>query len=112
MDGRDEVYWLKGTIDTLEATVEGLQYELHVREIRLKEKDKRIAELEQQVEELKKQAAGDAREEGAGMLPPFVKPNLRRRRRKKPGRDVGHEAALRPLPRKIDHHQPVPLGTD
>jgi len=56
MDGRDERYWLKGTITMLEARVEGLQYELHTREIRLKEQEQRIAELEQQVEELKKQA--------------------------------------------------------
>jgi hypothetical protein len=43
-----------------------------------------------------------------------VKPNLprRRRRRKRPGRGEGHEAALRPMPRRIDHHQDVPLQTD
>ena len=95
MDGRDEVYWLKATITTLEARVEGLEYELHVREIRLKEQEQRIAELEQQVEELKKQAAGG---NGSVELPPFVKPNVPRRRRKKPGRKNGHEAALRPMP--------------
>jgi transposase-like protein len=93
----------------LEATVSGLQYELRIRDIRLREKDKRIAELEQQVEELKKQAVGGTppRE-----LPPFVKANVPRRRRRKPGRKIGHEAALRPMPVKIDHHQQVPLPTD
>src|SRR6266498_3402443 len=106
MDGRDEVYWLKGTIACLEATVRGLQYELRVRELRLKEKEQRIAELEQQVEELKKQAAGG---NGSASLPPFVKANLPRRRRRRPGRRNGHEAALRPMPAKIDHHQDVPL---
>ena len=94
----------------LEATVSGLQYELHMREIWLKEKDQRIAELEQQVEELKKQATG---QNGSAALPVFVKPNVGpRRRRRRPGRRDGHEAALRPLPRKIDHHQHVPLATD
>jgi hypothetical protein len=102
---------MPGTIHMLEATVSGLQYELHVREIRLKEKDRRIAELEQQVEELKKQATGA--NGSAAELPPFVgKPNVPKRRRRKPGRKDGHEAALRPMPRKIDHHQQVPLPTD
>src|SRR4051812_7588590 len=101
----------RGTIDYLEALVEGLQYELHVREIRLKEKDKHIAELEQRVPELSERAAGAPEAEAAPpALPPFVKANVpRRRRRKKPGRKKGHEAALRPMPAKIDHHQEVPL---
>lgn len=112
MDGGDEVRWLKATISVLEDRVAGLEYELHVREIRLKEQAGRIAELEQQVEELKKQAVGDA-PAAAAVPPPFVKPNLpRRRRRRKPGRQKGHEAALRPIPRKIDHHHQVPLTTD
>src|SRR5437868_12773678 len=102
MDGRDEVYWLKGTIEVLEAQVEGLEYELRVREIRLKEQEQRIAELEQQVEELKQRATG---ENGSAPLPPLVKPDVPRRRRRRPGRRDGHEAALRPMPRKIDHHQ-------
>jgi transposase-like protein len=45
-------------------------------------------------------------------LPVFVKLNVPRRRRKKPGRKKGHEAALRPMPARIDHHQEVPLATD
>ena len=102
---------MRVTIDTLEATVEGLRYELHVREIRLKERDKYIAELEQRVEELKKQAVAN-QPLAASALPAFVKPNLPRRRHRKPGRGQGHEAALRPLPAKIDHHQQVPLPTD
>jgi hypothetical protein len=106
---------MPGTIEMLEATVEGLQYELHVRDLRLKGQDRRIAELEQQVEELKKQQAVEPtqRSNGDGGLPSFVKANVpKRRRRKKPGRKAGHEAALRPAPRKIDHHQQVPLATD
>jgi hypothetical protein len=111
---RDETYWLRGTITMLEATVEGLQYELHVRELRLKEKDQEIARLSQQVEELKKQAvsSSSAVSPQVNSLPPWVKSNVPRHRRKKPGRPNGHEAALRPLPAKIDHHQEVPLGKD
>src|SRR5438045_9699417 len=102
---------MRGTIDMLEATVGGLQYELRMREIRLEEKDQHIAELQLQVEELKKQAArGD--DCGGEGLPPFVKPNLARRRRRRPGRKEGHAAALRPVPVKIDQHQNVPLATN
>jgi transposase len=112
MDGREQVRELKQTIDWLERTVDGLRYELRMRDIRLKAKDRRIAELEQQVEELKKPAMQSQPGESA-QPPPFVKPNLpRRRRRRKPGRKHGHEAALRPLPRKIDRHEQVPLPRD
>jgi transposase len=108
---RDETYWLRGTITMLEAQVGGLEYELRVRDIRLKEQDQRIAELQQQVEELKNQVLA-----GTGPplreLPAFVKSNVPRRRRGKPGQKNGHEAALRAMPAKIDHHQQVPLPTD
>lgn len=100
---------MPGTLHLLEATVSGLQYELRVRDIRLQEKDRRIAALEQQVEELKKQSM-DAN--GSATLPPLVKANVARHRRRRPGRKNGHEAALRPMPAKIDHHQPVSLATD
>src|SRR3989337_1024727 len=115
MDGRDEVYWLKATITTLQARVGGLEYELRVRDIRLAEQDRQIAELERRVEELKRPAVGPAGAPAGGgpALPAFVKPTVpRRRRRRKPGRADGHEAALRPMPRKIDHHQDVPLPAD
>jgi transposase-like protein len=107
---RDERYHLKATITLLEATVDGLEYELQVRDFRLAQKDKYIAELEQRVEELKKQAFPVAAP--APALPSFVKLNLPRRRRRKPGRKIGHPVALRPMPVKIDHHQDVPLPTD
>lgn len=118
MDGRrDETYCFKATITLLQAQVDGLEYELRVRDIRLEEKDRRIAELEQRVEELKRQAVAPPDPHGNNgnghALPAFVKPNLPlRRRRKRPGRKVGHEAALRPMPRKIDRHQDVPLPSD
>ena len=42
-------------------------------------------------------------------IPSFVKPNTVARPRRQPGRSKGHEAALRPLPKKIDLKQEVPL---
>lgn len=44
--------------------------------------------------------------------PDFVKANVPRKRRKKPGRPEGHAAALRPMPETIDHYQPVPVPVD
>ena len=45
-------------------------------------------------------------------IPAFVKPNTVARPRRQPGRSKGHEAALRPLPKKIDLKQDVPLPKD
>lgn len=104
---RDEVYWLKATIDHLEALVDGLQYELRMRDIRIAEQDAHIKQLQQQVQELQQQALAGGK--AAADVPAFVKPNRRHQPRKKPGREPGHEAALRPMPAKIDHHQDVPL---
>src|SRR5687767_12614231 len=41
--------------------------------------------------------------------PPFVKPAAPAGRRKRPGRKAGHEASLRPPPRKVDRTVEVPL---
>src|ERR1700722_6133926 len=61
--------------------------------------------LKQQLKELTLAAqqtpAGDAQ----GM--PRAKPPVSRRRRKRPGRKVGHPAALRPMPDHIDSHEQV-----
>jgi transposase/regulator of replication initiation timing len=44
--------------------------------------------------------------------PAFIKPNTPQKARRRPGRPVGHEAALRPHPRKIDVQVQVPLPVD
>ena len=107
---RDEAYFLRGTIDYLEAQVGGLEYELHVRDIQLKEKDKYIAELEQRIKELKEHSAVAG---GVAAGPPaFVKPQVPQRRKRKPGRKAGHATALRPEPLWIDRDLQVPLPTD
>ena len=108
---RDEIYHLKATITILDARIGGLEYELRVRDIRIEEQSAHIKQLEQRVEELKQHAV-EPHPAVAGELPAFVKPGVPRRRRKKPGRRAGHEPAFRPMPRKIDHHQKVPLTTD
>jgi hypothetical protein len=57
---RDEVYWLKGTIQTLQSLIGGLEYELRMRDIRIEEQASYIAQLEKQVQELKRQATASA----------------------------------------------------
>lgn len=61
----------------------------------------RVAELTAQVKQKPKPA-----------LPPFVKANVAEKKRKKPGRKIGHAAALRPMPGTIDVHQDVPVPVD
>jgi hypothetical protein len=101
------------TTDSLLDQLDGANDEIHQRDLRLKEKDRYIEQLRQQIEELKKNAtAGVASPPPITppLVPALVKANLsKHRRHKKPGRKAGHEAALRPMPRKMDHHQKVPL---
>jgi hypothetical protein len=106
---RDEHYWLRSENTMLHAQVQGLQYELHQRDLRLAERERYIAQLEQRLEELKQQAAPGS---PAPACPAFVKANVPRRKPKKRGRPAGHPAALRPMPKKIDRHQTVPLPKD
>jgi transposase len=86
---------------------------------------KRIEDLEQQVKKLKaenrvlKQRVKELTPAAAGAgssdeSPPAmqIKPSIKHRRSKRPGRKAGHPAALRPMPDHIDAHQPVPLPKD
>jgi hypothetical protein len=68
--------------------------------------------LKQRVAELSQQNTAQVQPRPARVLPPFVKANVPRHRRRRPGRHTGHEAALRPKPQKIDHYQQVPLTSD
>jgi len=87
----------------------------------------RIDKLEQQVKKLKAEnnalrqrvkdltlAAASSKQVGGGesSQTQTVKPSVKNRRRKRPGRKQGHPAALRPMPDHIDAHQPVPLPKD
>ena len=44
--------------------------------------------------------------------PSFIKANIPEKRRRKPGRPVGHEGAFRSRPRKIDRHVHAALPVD
>jgi len=82
----------------------------------------RVAELEKRCVRLEKENARLVRrvsqlteklaEKPKASPPPFVKPNVPGKRRKRPGRKAGHPAALRPKPKRIDEHRTVDLGVD
>jgi hypothetical protein len=106
---RDELYHLKAAITMLEARVGGLEYELRVRDIRIEELAKENALLRKRLEEQKPPSDGGL---APPVMPPWVKPSVPPGRRKKPGRKSGHEASLRPPPKKIDKRVQVPLPAD
>ena len=92
---RPESYRADQKIDRLQQRNEKLTAEKKLLE-------QRIADLTLQLKHKPKPAA-----------PAFVKANVAVKvRRRKPGRRVGHVAALRPMPEKIDAHQDVPIPID
>lgn len=113
---RRENQWLRRERDDLQVQL----FDVDQQFTELQERCERLAaendRLRRQVAEL--QAARVAEADGAAAnaaeadAPLAVKPSVRRRRRKKPGRKKGHPAALRPMPEQIDAHQDVPLPRD
>jgi uncharacterized coiled-coil protein SlyX len=106
---REQPSVLEASNNYLQSLVEGLQDELRQHKLQIAEQARYIAQLEQQIKELKRQAPPEDKQASP---PPFVKPNVPQCRRKPPGRELGHPAALRPMPKKIDCHQRVPLPKD
>jgi transposase len=69
---------------------------------------KRVADLQA----VAHKATSDANASAPANPPPWVKANVAKKTRKKPGRKEGHAAALRPMPRKIHQVIEVPLARD
>jgi hypothetical protein len=92
-------HWASVRIDKLEQQVKTLEA--------------RKKTLLQKVKDLTLDAASSQQAGGDESSPAkAVKPSVKHRRRKRPGRKKGHPAALRPMPDHIDSHQPVPLPRD
>jgi transposase len=80
---------------------------------KVKERADRLAAENRRLRQQNKELLAAAKvESGEKASPATVKPSLVHRRRKRPGRKLGHPAALRPMPEKIDAHQDVPLPKD
>jgi len=96
-----------------------LEGELRVCRPQLYRADQRIDRLEQRNAKLKGENAMLKRKLAdltaklqCKPRPAFVKANTPKKRCRKPGRKKGHAAALRPLPQKIDVHEPVNVAID
>ena len=98
----------------LEAELRVVRPEVYRGDQKIDRLEQRIEKLEAENSALRKQLAGvkDRLEVQPRPIPAFVKPNVPKRTKKRPGRKVGHEAAHRPLPEKIDHHLEVPVPRD
>jgi transposase len=74
-----------------------------------------LAKAHKQIGELKaaRQPGSPSDDRPTADTPPaWVKPSVKGRRKKRPGRKPGHPAALRPPPAKVDQHADVPLPRD
>jgi transposase len=125
MDGRELKAYerFKEQAQQFRARCYDLEGELRVVGPELYRADQKIDRLRQRVEKLVKEntllkqrvadLSAQLKQKPKPALPAFVKPNVMEDRgRKKPGRKVGHTAALRPPPAKIDVHQEVGLPVD
>lgn len=130
MDGVERKVWNERTaeVQSLRAENQHLRLELNVCRPALYRADVKIDRLEQRNQTLSNEnkilkrklsdLTAQLRRETSKSKPPqplppsFVKANVQPRAPRKPGRKLGHVAALRPMPQTIDVHQDVPLPVD
>ena len=125
MDGRElnQYERWKDEVQMLRMENQHLRRELDVWRPAGYRADVKIDRLQQRIEKLTaqnkllKQRIADLtlqlKHKPKAAVPAFAKANVAVKvSRKKPGRRMGHEAALRPMPETIDVHQPVPLPID
>ena len=112
----------KGELSHYRARCYDLEAELRVEGPRLYQayqkidrQQQRLNKLEAENIALRKELAGIKEKllQQPKVLPTFVKVNVPKDKpRLRPGREVGHAAALRPMPEKIDEHIDVPVPRD
>lgn len=102
---KQQAYRLEGELGPLQRK----NYEAHKKINRLEEQ---VTTLQEENRRLKKQldTVKTAQPEEKRPLPSFVKANVPLKRRKRPGREVGHPGAFRPMPQKIDREIDVPFA--
>ena len=106
----DRIHWLRVELNAVYAQMEVKDEDIARFRKENLELRRENARLSQQVKELT--AVRPEPEAKVTAPPSFVKSNVPEKVRRKPGRPTGHEAALRPQPRKIDVHQDVSLPID
>lgn len=104
---RDHVYWLYKDLNAARAQLSRCYEEILSLRRDYASLQAENAKLKQRIADLTKASPPPARE-----IPPFVKPNIENHAKRKRGRPQGHEASLRPQPKKIDVKQNVALPKD
>jgi transposase len=105
---RSRCYHLEGELRTIRPEV----YQAYQK---IDRQQKRLDKLAAENTALRKELAGikEKLNQQPKVLPSFVKANVSKDKpRQRPGRKVGHAAALRPMPEKIDEHIDVPVPKD
>jgi len=112
---RDEAQFLRAENQHLRYELTALRPQSYQDGIRIGRLEERVAELSAENHLLKQRVAdltAQAKQKPTATPPSFVKANVPEKKRKTPGRKIGHVAALRPMPAKIDVHQDVPVPVD
>lgn len=124
MDGRElkqyerwkeEAQFLRAGNNALEQELRVVGPELYRADQKIDRLQQRVAKLAAENRVLKQKLAdltAQLKQRPKSAVPAFVKANRADRQARKPGRKKGHVAALRPMPEKIDVHQPIPVPVD
>lgn len=106
-----EAQLLRAWNNDLQQELRACRPELYRAEQKIDRLEQRVAKLAAENKTLKQRLA-ELTTANVQDPPSPAKTPLVRRRRKRPGRPVGHPAALRPPPDRIDEEIDVPLGKD
>ena len=112
---RDEVSQIRFRCYELEGELRAINPELYQAYQKIDRQQQRLKKLEAENIALRKELAGikEKLHQQPKVLTTFVKANIPKGKpRLRPGRKVGHPAALRPMPENIDEHIDVPVPRD
>ena len=112
---RDEVSHYRSRCYELEGELRAINPEVYEAYRKIDRQQKRLDKLTAENMALRKELAGikEKLNKQPKALPSFVKANVSKDKlRRRPGRKVGHAAALRAMPEHIDEHIDVPVPRD
>jgi transposase len=114
-DLKNQLQFYRGQCQDLECELRAIRPEVYQAYQKIDRQEKRLNKLEAENIALRKELAGikEKLHQQPKVLPTFVKANVPKDKpRLRPGRKVGHAAALRPMPEKIDEYIDVPVPRD